>query len=258
MRGPAVEIDRVVREVLGELPATGSADIAARHRPANGNGTGASPRGPEVQLPVSAWNNGRSAVVTLSDLDGRLDAQGELVVPKNTIVTPLAREYLNERGVTIKHGAAEAANQAPSNEKTNASSAGWAYAILDASGVAEGAVQAVVRQGTQLTPIAADCLRGALRACADGLATGKLCGAILISDDAALAACAANKRPGIRAAVAQSPQQAARARETLAANVLVVEPTGKTLHELRNMLRTFCHAAALQPPPDVAELLGDR
>lgn len=263
MRGPAVEIDRIVREVLAELPAaTGGARPCGPHRlSVNGEGVLAGcklaqhPQAPPLPLPGRRGNSRR--VIAVSDLNG-LDRQGELVVPRNAIITPLAREYLKERGVTIKHGASETSHAAPSNDKTHASTRGWGYAILDSSGLAAGAVQAVARQGTPLTPLATDCLAAALRASVEAVAAGTLCGAILFCDDAALVACAANKRPGIRAAVAQSPEQVARAGETLAANVLVVEPSGKTLHELRNILRAFCNAALQQPAQHVVELLGDR
>lgn len=262
MRGPAVAIDRIVREVLAEMCANPCAARQGKLIRSSANGKTASAacepaRHPPSSPPCSGVNS--RVVISFSDLEGRLDGRGEWVVPQNAIITPLARDYLKQCGVALRNGSAE---QQPrdtplqANQKTAASR--WVYAVLACSGPAEGAVQAIVRQGTALSPIAARDPADAIRACAGGLANGTVCGALLFCDDAALVACAANKRTGVRASVAESPSQVARAMRSLAANVLVIEPSGKTLHELRNIVRAFCHAkAARRPPQQTVELLGE-
>lgn len=253
MRGPAVEIDRIVREVLAELPrGRSSAPSQALGR--------ASANGRAVVGTAQPPARTRRAVITLGDLDGRLDGEPELVVPSDAIVTPSVRDHLKERGIRLKRAAVERdANPATANERPPVSAGSWGYVIVQGSGLAEGAIHAVARQGTPLVSIAADGFAEAIRTCAEGIAHGRVRGAIVFCDDAALAACAANMRPGVRAVVGESAQQVTRVLQSLAANVLVVEPAGKTLHELRNVLRAFCSSErSPQPSPDVVELLGER
>jgi ribose 5-phosphate isomerase RpiB len=73
--------------------------------------------------------------------------------------------------------------------------------------------------------------------------------------DPALVCCVANKVRGVRAAAVATASQAARARKSLAANLLAVEMPGRTLHELRQIVRTAVARAAC--PAEVAKVLEE-
>jgi ribose 5-phosphate isomerase RpiB len=85
------------------------------------------------------------------------------------------------------------------------------------------------------------------RAVAECIARGECLGGVVFCADPALVCCVANKLSRLRAAVAATPQAAARARQSLGANLLAVETPGRTFFELRQILRTACGGPACCP-----------
>ena len=65
-------------------------------------------------------------------------------------------------------------------------------------------------------------------------------GGVIFCDDAGLLCCVANKVAGLRAVVANTVPQAARATLTLGANLVAVDMPGRTFFEVRQILRTLC------------------
>ena len=62
---------------------------------------------------------------------------------------------------------------------------------------------------------------------------------VLLTENGMLALCAANRHRGVRAALGASPELARQAVRALGANLLVVDPAGRTLDELAGTLRAF-------------------
>jgi hypothetical protein len=87
------------------------------------------------------------------------------------------------------------------------------------------------------------------------LRSGQCRAAVLFCADPCLACCLSNKVPGVRAAAVATVAQAVRALERLGANLLVVEPAGRTYFECRQILR-LCRAGAACPP-EVAGILQE-
>jgi hypothetical protein len=75
------EIERIVQEVVRRLAAMTAQSLT----PAATNGT----------LSLS------TQLVTVSELNGKLQGIRRLEVPLRTVVTPAARDYLRERGVEL-------------------------------------------------------------------------------------------------------------------------------------------------------------
>ena len=89
----------------------------------------------------------------------------------------------------------------------------------------------------------ADHLEGRELACVvsrltETVSGGKQLGLLLTGQPAA-ALCLANRRPSVRAALATGPQCVTAAVDSIGANMLVVDPAGRSLFELVTMARRF-------------------
>jgi ribose 5-phosphate isomerase RpiB len=184
----------------------------------NGNGQ------PDAQ--VLCWPR---RVLSADDLRRHLTSQRELQLLPRTIITPLAADELKMRGIRITW---QDTKPAPAKEACP-----WGYAQERHDVAVTSAVQALERDGIRLA---------ALEVPADALWKAGA-GAIVFCGDPSLVCCVANKYSGVRAAVVATPQAAARARQTLGANLFAIEMPGRTFFELRQILRTICAGAAACP-----------
>jgi hypothetical protein len=180
-------------------------------------------------------------LLSADDLRRHLSSQREIVVAPATVVTPLALDELRGWGVRLRRE--EAVQQASGR------GGGWGYALEMRDGLVEAAVEALRRQGTALVPLAGNTPLEWAKAALD-------CGGgIVFCADAGLVCCIANKLKGVRAVAVAGAGQAARARKTLAANLLAVEMPGRTLFELRQIIRAALGQASC--PPEVAQTLQE-
>ena len=62
-------------------------------------------------------------------------------------------------------------------------------------------------------------------------------GVVIFTEQAELIACKANRNERVRAAVIQNNKQWEQVMRTLSANVVCINPIGRTFMELRNLLR---------------------
>src|ERR1700738_913358 len=103
-------------------------------------------------------------------------------------------------------------------------------------------LQSLAREGVGLEeiPTNADALpcRWAA-AIAAYVAKGESKGVLVFCVDAGLICCVANKVPGVRAVTVASAAQARRATASLGANVVAIETSGRTFHEVRQILQTL-------------------
>lgn len=188
--------------------------------------------------------NGRSAVaydgqslawprrvLSLDDLRRNLNGHRELLLNRDTVVTPLAEEELRTNGVRI-------ARQQPAVSTPGAT---WGHGQDRPYPMVQSAIQALAREGLALRQwpeMRSLPCRWALEV-AECVASGGCAGGVLFCSDPGLACCVANKVPGLRAVPVCTVQQAARATLGLAANLLVVEMPGRTFFEVRQILRTL-------------------
>jgi ribose 5-phosphate isomerase RpiB len=136
----------------------------------------------------------------------------------------------------------------------------WAYAQERPHAHVQSALQALEREGVSLKELKLQERSPACRwarAVAECVGRGDCQGGVVFCDDAGLLCCVANKVAGLRAAVANTVDQAARATLTLGANLLAVEMPGRTFFEVRQILRICCTAAAPACPPGVACILEE-
>lgn len=165
------------------------------------------------------------------DLRRHWTSQGEIVLGPRTIVTPLAWDFLRGKRIAVRR-------------EDRASDTGvslWGVGIATPTPIVVAAVKSV--EG--LTPLRMDGdVVAAARSIAGRVANGNPPGAIVIGDDAGLVACVANKTVGVRAASVSGAKEIAALQKTLGPNVLAVAVSGRTFHELRQMLKT---ASAIRP-----------
>jgi hypothetical protein len=181
-------------------------------------------------------------LLSADDLRRHLTSQKEIVVAPRTIVTPLAVDELRGKGVRIRREEIAATSADPVR--------GWGYAQQPSDALVEAALTALRREGLALTPLPGGIPLEWARAAATDFAGG-----VVFCGDPGLVCCIANKIKGVRAAAVSSVKQAFQARRSIGANFLAVETPGRTLFELRQIVR-----AAVQPvacPAEVAKLLGD-
>ena len=77
--------------------------------------------------------------------------------------------------------------------------------------------------------------------------TAECDGVVVFTEQAELIACRANRNDRVRAAVVHGPKQWEQVMRTLSANVVCINPLGKTFIELRNLLRD-CSSNKPRPP----------
>jgi hypothetical protein len=160
----------------------------------------------------------------------------EVRVAAGTVVTPLARDLLKKRGVAIRLvSKGEIARVEHPGE--------WGFAIEDGTG---SGMVAALRRGWLEDDWRE--LGASLDEAACWVAEAADRGALVVSDEASLAVWRACQIAGVRAASVADPDAVARAVRRLGVNLLVVEPSGKSISWMRQLGLTFRRAGAPAPP----------
>lgn len=190
------------------------------------------------------WTGRVLSAEDLRDLNGH----AEVLLSPRTVVTPMALDQLRAQGVRIVRRADETPGQ-------STGSSDWGIAQEKPDALVTSAIRSLEREGVRFKTIAASgdspCRWG--RALADCVARGDCCGGVGFAADPGLISCIANKVKGLRAAAVCSVPQAKRAIAALAANLIVVEMPGRTLFEIKQILKCVCAGGAC-PPETIAIL----
>jgi hypothetical protein len=164
----------------------------------------------------------------------------EVRVAPGTVITPLARDELKRRGVAVRWVSRRDVDAVRDRGE-------WAFAIEGESGVLTALRRTWLeeRESWRELPALADAARWVAEA------PGR--GAVVVSDDAAVAVWRANRVAGVRAAGAETGSSVARAVAGLGLNLLVIEPAGKPLPLIRQLATTFRSAGAPAVPAHLLE-----
>lgn len=221
----ASTIETIVREVLARLggspikSAAQNGAIAAREKP-----QAAATAGSVVHL--------SDRVISLATLKGKLDGRRVISVDRGTIVTPMAKDFLRESGVSIRiAGAAQ-----------RGSSASSVRLVL---GVAETSFEPaalVARLSAAVEQVARIGLVGVVDELSARVRLGGERGVLLTGEPEA-ALCLANRASGVRAARAGCVASVRAGREAIGANLLVIDPAGKSGHEIERIVAEFCRGS---------------
>ena len=133
----------------------------------------------------------------------------------------------------------------------------WAVGADRPHAYVESAIRALARDGMSIRELGLTGLpQSWALAVAEELADRKCDAAIVFCSSPGLAACLANKIPGVRAVPVATIAQAATATLELGANLLAVELPGRTFFEVRQMMRVL-FTSSLACPAGVAAALEE-
>jgi len=226
-----LNIDEIVREVFARLAATVN--------PASSAPKADQPNGAGGELVLSA------KVVSLAELEGRLNGARRVIVARGVIITPAARDLLKREAIDVAYAIAAAA--------------GFRHRLL--IGVAETRcepavlVRSLVQEGTEVERLANTGLAGVAGEMCDGVAKGGQLG-LLMTDQSTAAVCLANRQPGVRAALGLDKCQIATAVAEVGVNFLVIAPQRHGLFEIKQMVKEFLTGGPRVCPKDLQERLG--
>ena len=256
MADSSYDIDSIVQKVMEAIRASGAGNAGST------DNTPTQSAKPRAAKPRAAQNGSQltltSRVVTIEQIAGRLEGVRQLVVPRQAVVTPSARDLLQEHNVVM--------NYAPGN-KTNgtekASAAGGPRLNLIAA-VVEGAAgfdldalaRALAGDGIDVEQSASNCLietTGRLAARFDDDA--EELGAIVTSHPAA-ALCLANRLQGVRAVCPATTLDVLPAAKDVGANLIVIDPASRGVFQVKQMIREFCLSGRHTCPEVLAAQLG--
>ena len=225
------EIERMVRQVMARLEAE------------SGN----------LCEPEAAANSGRELhitqhVVSLAQLEGKLDGVGQVVVDRRAVVTPAARDVLRQRNVAVAY-----TDQRPATSEQNICAiVGTVEATFDATGVLQG----MTAGGVEVRQLSGGAgLAGNVAEMADDVASGRRVG-ILLTGRSAVAACLFNRRQGIRAILGTGRQKTAEDARSTGANVLVLNPDGRSTSEIVRIATEFCRTGPRDCPGEYRQQLA--
>jgi hypothetical protein len=250
MSQSAIDIERVVREVLAELSIAQKASPQTETKP-RGLGTSApsaAQQAPETkpQHPISPPPSNTdllltSRVVTMTELLGRLDAARRVVVPRNAIVTPAVRDELIRRGIALEY--ADSVNGRPATA---------VRLVIVTTGTdfdPAALVAGLAREGLKIDHSALDCLIATTDQLAAEVAKPDTLG-LALTRHVAAGLCLANRLAGVRAVTGADAPAVATAAAAVGANLLVVDPLAGTFFQLKQMVTEFCRSGA-RPCPAV-------
>lgn len=171
------------------------------------------------------------AVVSAAALAGRLDGVRRLLVRSKAVITPAARDLLRERKIEI-------ARQAVSTSNGDAMTP-LAIAVANTRFNTDELVRVHRNNPIAIRIVTPRGFTEMLEEMTRDVANGKTLG-LFVTDDSTAALCIANRVSGVRAAAATNGAEASDAVRSIGANLLVVGPRGRTLHELKSVATRFC------------------
>jgi len=251
-------VDRVVREVMAALQAQG---VAPLRPPAPALPMPAPPAPAEkLPAPTPPAKTFLTAEMLLRRLAGE-DGNGRaLDLAPNEFLTPAARDIADERHLAVRR--TDLALPKPAAAPTGAASPGPAAPGAPASSgpaalglmlhkpneTVRSVLTALRHDELSLVDYTqTDCWVRNVRLLCEAVVAGSVGAGAAILPYAADAMVLANKVRGIRAVQGARPESVVAAMRHFAPNLLVVEHTFSTYHEMRAMVRTFAAGGAGEP-----------
>ncbi|HEX4000530.1 MAG TPA: hypothetical protein VHX65_18420 [Pirellulales bacterium] len=194
-----------------------------------------------------------AAVVSLSavfDASARLEGVRRLTVGRRAIVTPAVCDLLRQRKIELYRGER---NAKPPQDGAKTATLRLVVGVADASNAAqfETLMKLLGRMPLAIERLAASGLLETIDELARQVAASATVG-LLLTPEPAAAMCLANRLPGVRAMAAGDAGTlaalTATARE-IGANLLIVDPTGRSPFAMKPWIERFCQGAPRRCPP---------
>lgn len=250
----AVEIERIVAEVMERLltspAAAHSMEQASSQPAAAAQMSSASIVQPVVESTSSPGLQSppvhvAEAVITADLLQSRLNGEKTVQVGARAVLTPSARDFFRTRNIQWTRAADGNASAGVTGRSTVTH---WQAVISKANSQVEAVVKNLLSAGaaweTRLTGLPVEAARQGVSA----LCRGEAAGVVVFAEQPELVACLANRNSKLRAAAVWNAQQVAAAARHLGANLLAIDPVGKSFFELRTMLKAFMAGGTPRPP----------
>ncbi len=165
----------------------------------------------------------------------RLADRDEVQILASTVITPLARDFLKQRGVAVRVVSGRDAAFARRNRQGE-----WGFALESIQN--PGLIASLRRHWLDGSDWSEVLDPAAWVVGGDGR------GALIVADEASVVTWRANQVAGIRAATVGDVESTARAVRHLGANVVVVEPTTRSIHLIGQIAQAFRMGGAPEAP----------
>ena len=155
----------------------------------------------------------------------------EIRVVAGTVVTPLAKDLLKRRRIGLRFVSGREAALARSLHEGE-----WGLAIESRSGQVEAIRRMLLDDWSEVGPDPVEA--------AHWIIEGDGRGAFVVTDEASVATWRASRIEGIRPSTVADPEAVSRSIRALGANMIVVEPSGKSIYLLKEIGERFRRGGA--------------
>ena len=248
MSQTAVDIERIVREVLAEMVAEPGAAARTDAAEASAPAAAESSTAPAGTLVLT------DRVVTLEQLGGRMPSMRRLMVPEGAVITPAVRDELRRRGMTLEYGGTAVPVSGGAAAPDSAGTCRLAVWNVSKRYDPSPLLTMLRREGVPVELETATCLIATTDALTAEVRQGDTVGLILTREPA-VALCLANRHAGVRAAVGLDALQVAADLAATGGNVLAVDWSRRTLFQIKQMTSELCRGAPRACPEKLKQRL---
>jgi hypothetical protein len=185
-------------------------------------------------------------VVSVRELEGKLVGVTRVLVPRGAVFTPAARDLLKEKRIAVASAVATSTNKTAKRVTVGIAETTFEPATL---------VSELTRDGWQVERLPLVGLMSVSDELCEQVVKGGVRG-LLITEQTSAALCLANRRSGMRAALAGDPVSLAAAIEQVAPNMLVIDPRGKSQFAWKRLLKTWSDVGQRDCPEHLRTILG--
>lgn len=228
MNLPESEIARIVQQVVNELTSGG---VIARD---DSEMTG--------RLEIDA------SIVSLDTISGRLDGISSMIVRRQAVVTPAARDLLKERNVALVRASGDKTNS--DGEKVRR------VAIVrhsDKGEISQAMLDALFAGKLETIDHSTPCVFRAVDWALEQISQPTTL-AVMTTKYTDIALCAANRHVELRAVAAGSPDRVRQAVASVGANLLILPCGSIAMPGFRAAIRQYVEAGPWQCPAALNEL----
>ena len=172
---------------------------------------------------------------SLRHAEALVDGSGEVRVAPGTVITPLARDFLRRRRVEIRVVSRGEAARSKAHHQGE-----WGFAIESRSGQVEAIRRILLDDWLE---VGSDSVGAA-----NWVIEGDSRGALVVADEASVATWRAGRVEGVRPATVDQPEAVSRAIRHLGANLIVIEPAGKSIFQVKQVAARFRQGGAPMTP----------
>lgn len=255
---PAVDIEQLVRQVLGEFLARSAAGTSASAVAASAAqaSLASSEKSVPAAAPTPAEANNKlsvgqlridSRVITLETISGQLNGIRELIVRQGAIVTPAVKDRLRESKIAI--------SVAPQGGNAAARTAQVVLGTTEPAVEVSSIAAQLGKMGAAVQQVARTGLKNVIQEMCDAVGRGGQLGIVCTSRVTA-AICLANRVPGVRAAQAGDGQTVEQIIRDVGANLLVLDCSNSSSHSLCTLAERFVAPGMRRCPSELENALG--